>query len=299
MMHIETLVLFPGALGDLLCCWPALDGLIATGHAVTLAARADAAEVLPPGALRPCAFDRHEISELFASGPITPAARRFFGGFDRVESFTGAGDPAFAGRLGAAAGRPTAVHPFRGMRPGEHATAYFARCLRTSPRARLLPVRDEAAAWASNLWTRVGLGERVLALHPGSGSAAKNWEGMAAVADAWRRRGGSVLTLLGPAEIERGTRVAGDLEVAGEPLGRVAAVLRRAECYLGNDSGISHLAGLLGASAVVVFGDTDPATWAPAGARVRVLRGDAPCTACPGRFCTHRLPVPTVLAALT
>ncbi|MFN8640815.1 MAG: glycosyltransferase family 9 protein [Candidatus Binatia bacterium] len=71
-----------------------------------------------------------------------------------------------------------------------------------------------------------------------------------------------------------------DLVVAGEPLARVAALLARAHRYLGNDSGISHLAGLVGARAVVIFGDTDPAVWAPAGATVRVLRAALPCAAC-------------------
>jgi hypothetical protein len=292
-------VLFPGALGDLLCCWPALDGLIAAGHAVTLAARADAAEVLPAEVLRTCAYDRPEISELFASGPITPTARRFFGGFDRIDSFTGAGDVTVAERLGAAAGRPVSVHPFRHIQASEHATAYFARCLGATPRFRVLPVRDEAAAWATSLWTRQRLGDRVLALHPGSGSPAKNWEGMAEVAQAWRHWGGSVISILGPAELERGTTVAGDVAAAGEPLAHVAAILRRAQRYLGNDSGISHLAGLLDTTTVAVFGDTDPATWAPSGRRVRVLRGDASCAGCgPGRFCTHRLSVARVLAAL-
>jgi hypothetical protein len=287
-------------LGDLLCCWPALDGLIASGHDLTLAARADAAEVLPADALAPCSLDRREIVELFAAGPLTDAARRFFGGFDRLDSFTGASEPTVSERLAAAAARPVSVHPFRGMRRGEHATTYFARCLDVAPRRRILPVRPEAAAWAAELWSRRRLGDRVLVLHPGSGGTAKNWEGMAEVARAWRHDGGRVIALLGPAELERGTALTADVAVAGEPLARVAAVVHRAHRYLGNDSGISHLAGLLDVPAVALFGDTDPATWAPAGARVRVLRGEALCARCgPGRFCMHRLPVAAVLAALT
>lgn len=296
---IWTLVLFPGALGDLLCCWPALDGLLAAGHAVTLVARADAAEVLPADALRACSIERREIVELFTDAPLTEAAREFFGRFDRIDSFTGAGRSAFAERLAAAAGRPVSVHPFRGMRRGEHAAAYFARCLGIAPRVRVLPVRGDAAAWAAALWDQHRLGNRVLALHPGSGGVAKNWDGMAEVAHAWRHGGGRVLALLGPAEIERNTSVPADIVVAGEPLARVAAVVRRAHRFLGNDSGISHLAALVGAAALVLFGDTDPAAWAPRGDRVRVLRGDAPCGTCgPGRFCTHRLSVATVVAAL-
>ena len=298
----STLVLFPGALGDLLCCWPALDGLIAAGHALTLAARSDAAGVFPTDAPRTCSIERREIAELFANGPLTDATRRFFAGFDRVDSFTGAALAAFAERLASAAGRSVSVHPFRGMRPGEHATAYFARCLDVAPRFRALPISDEAAAWAASLWSRHRLGDRVLALHPGSGGVAKNWEGMADAACRWRRSGGQVVALLGPAEIERGATVppnAADVMIVGEPLTRVAAALRRAHRYLGNDSGVSHLAGVIDVPAVVLFGDSDPATWAPSGPRVRVQRGTPGCTACgPARFCIHRLSVATVLAAL-
>lgn len=299
-LRSRALVLFPGALGDLLCCWPALDALIASGHDLTLAARGDAMEVLPTHALHACALDRREVLELFSTAPLTGTARRFFGGFDRVDSFTGAGEPSVAARLAAAAGRRVGVHAFRGMRPGEHATAYFARCLDVVPHPTVLPLRPEAAAWATDLWDRHRLGDRVLVLHPGSGGTAKNWEGCAEVARAWRDLGGQVVALLGPAELERGTSVAANAVVAGQPLTRVAAVVRRAHRYLGNDSGISHLAGLVDVSAVVLFGDTHPETWAPAGGGVRILRAAASCARCgPGRFCVHRLPVATVLATLT
>jgi ADP-heptose:LPS heptosyltransferase len=185
------------------------------------------------------------------------------------------------------------------MAAGEHAVAYYARCLGVFPRLRVLPVRDDADEWAAALWQRRQLGERALAIHPGSGGAAKNWEGMAEVASTWRRDGGSVVAIFGPAELERGTTIPADAIVAGEPLTRVAAVLHRAHRYLGNDSGISHLAGLVGANAVVVFGDSDPTIWAPSGAGVRIVRGAATCDACAaGQFCIHRLSVATVRAAL-
>jgi ADP-heptose:LPS heptosyltransferase len=41
--------------------------------------------------------------------------------------------------------------------------------------------------------------------------------------------------------------------------------------YIGNDSGISHLAAAAGAPVVALFGPTDPAVWAPRGPRVRIL----------------------------
>lgn len=292
-----ALVLFPGALGDLLCCWPGIDGLIAAGHAVTLACRADVADLLPSDDLQLDALERREISALFATTPaVDDAARRYLAAFDRIDSFTGAGDATFAAQLSAAARCPTAVHPFRGMRSGESAVAYYARCLGVPPRLRTLPIAPDASAWAAALWRAHGFVDRVLAMHPGSGGNAKNWHGMAALSDAWRRAGGKVVGLLGPVELERGMAIPADLIVAGASLSRAAAVLQRSDRYVGNDSGISHLAGLVGANAVVLFADSDSTIWAPSGAHVSIVRAAPSCDRCgPGVFCVHRLSVETVL----
>src|SRR5262249_17739144 len=60
--------------------------------------------------------------------------------------------------------------------------------------------------------------------------------------------------------------------VQNGPLLVLAALLRRARLFLGNDSGLGHLAGLLGVPTLALFGPTDPPRWAPLGPRVRVLR---------------------------
>ncbi|HZC07008.1 MAG TPA: glycosyltransferase family 9 protein, partial [Ktedonobacterales bacterium] len=52
----------------------------------------------------------------------------------------------------------------------------------------------------------------------------------------------------------------------------LAALLARCAGYIGCDSGVSHLAGLVGAPTVAVFGPTDPARWAPLGPRARAVR---------------------------
>jgi ADP-heptose:LPS heptosyltransferase len=82
-------------------------------------------------------------------------------------------------------------------------------------------------------------------------------------------------------------------------LAQVAALLRCAALYLGNDSGISHLAGAVGTRGVVLFGPTDPRMWAPRGGRLRVLHAPDACGLCgPEVFCTHRLRPAAVVAAL-
>ena len=121
-------------------------------------------------------------------------------------------------------------------------------------------------------------GDRVAVLHPGSGSAAKNWplERFLAVADTLRDRRGVVSVLsLGEAD----GAVAAQLAALGNPcpvlppapLHELAETLAAACGYVGNDSGITHLAAAAGAPVVALFGPSDPALWAPRGPRVRVI----------------------------
>jgi ADP-heptose:LPS heptosyltransferase len=83
--------------------------------------------------------------------------------------------------------------------------------------------------------------------------------------------------LLGPAELERwpaseiqqlSARSLRDLEL--EP---ALAVLSCARGYVGNDSGITHLAAALGVSTTAIFGPTKAEHWAPLGQQVRALQG--------------------------
>ena len=55
-------------------------------------------------------------------------------------------------------------------------------------------------------------------------------------------------------------------------LPRLAAVLQRTATFLGHDSGISHIAAAVGTPALLLFGPSDPAVWAPVNGNVRVLR---------------------------
>jgi ADP-heptose:LPS heptosyltransferase len=112
----------------------------------------------------------------------------------------------------------------------------------------------------------------VAALHPGSGSPSKNWP-VAEFKELARRltlSGMRVVWIRGPAEppdaAPRGERVWDCL-----PLAVLAARLSRAAIYVGNDSGVTHLAAAAGCPTVALFGASDARTWAPRGRAVRVL----------------------------
>jgi ADP-heptose:LPS heptosyltransferase len=120
-----------------------------------------------------------------------------------------------------------------------------------------------------------------IVVHPGSGSRDKCWptERFVKVVEKLKRKKKEVRVLLGEVEHERFTpeQVAALEKAAANPVRRPATYvelfneLRTASLFVGNDSGPSHLAGVMGLPTVAVFGPTDPAVWKPMGPRVRVL----------------------------
>jgi ADP-heptose:LPS heptosyltransferase len=123
-----------------------------------------------------------------------------------------------------------------------------------------------------------GIGTFV-ALHPGSGSARKNWplKRYLDLAEQLAERKFRIVWILGPAE-KKFPACAGDRVVREASLPVLVHLLSRCILYIGNDSGISHLAAAAGAPCVVLFGPSDPAVWRPRGKDVTVIA--APQVAC-------------------
>jgi ADP-heptose:LPS heptosyltransferase len=58
-------------------------------------------------------------------------------------------------------------------------------------------------------------------------------------------------------------------------------LLTKADLYLGNDTGLTHLAARLGTPAVCIYSGIDPAAmWAPIGVDVTLLKAPVPCSPC-------------------
>ncbi|MGA2507757.1 MAG: glycosyltransferase family 9 protein [Chitinispirillaceae bacterium] len=115
-------------------------------------------------------------------------------------------------------------------------------------------------------------------LHPGSGSRKKNWplERYLLLADKIRKKGISVLWLLGPAEA--GFNVPpNDIIVSNRPFALCAALLSRCCAFVGNDSGFAHLAAGVGCRTIALFGPSDPIVWSPRGRDVCVIKSSNPC----------------------
>ena len=142
--------------------------------------------------------------------------------------------------------------------------------MRQTAALALRPEDVDAARWmASQCGLEPG---RYVLLMPGSGSRDKNWpaKNYLELARHLSLRG-AVVAVLGPAE-ERLRPVFSTIpNICNPPLGTLGGLARLSAAFIGNDSGVSHLAAASGAPGVVIFGPTDPARWRPAGA-VTVLR---------------------------
>ena len=128
---------------------------------------------------------------------------------------------------------------------------------------------------AAELLAALRLPADYLAIHPGSGSPSKNWPltRFAALAEAISF-GKAWLLVEGPAEVGSLTalrQLPGARVASGVPPRVLGAALSSAGAYVGNDSGVTHLAAAWGAPVVALFGPTDPRNWAPVGPRVRIL----------------------------
>ena len=124
---------------------------------------------------------------------------------------------------------------------------------------------------------------KCIALHPGSGGAHKCWpvKHFATVIEALWHHKVAVLLLAGPAEQERLAELRHLLPAHPDPnllrilvdmpLLGVSSQLQHCQCYLGNDSGLTHLVAMLGISTIALFGPSDPLIWQPVGPSVTIL----------------------------
>ena len=121
---------------------------------------------------------------------------------------------------------------------------------------------------------------RDVVIHPGAGSPDKCWplDRYLELAGRLKAAGRPVRFVIGEVERDRWPADAIAQMVAVGPVRQPATLvellgeLASAGCFVGNDSGPGHLAGVLGVPTVTLFGPTDPARWRPLGPSVRVLR---------------------------
>ncbi len=237
--------------------------------------------------------NKAEVAPFFQEGAQLPEGmRRYFSGFDAAFVF-GKG-ATFAHNLRQAGVQDVfLLPPFPEERihlMDHHLRSLAALGICPTPSPPRILLRAEDRQWAEDLlrrrrWTL----DEIIALHPGAGSRYKVWPAhrLASLGKILARTGRKLLIIQGPADEEVVGEVLGGLNgvphmvVRDLPLIKLGALLEHTSFFIGNDSGISHLAAALGVPTLAIFGPTDPLVWAPRGPSAFWLRGEADCS--PGR----------------
>src|SRR5579871_4022523 len=209
---------------------------------------------------------------------------------------------------------------------GRHEVEYWlevARSVGANPHDEPLELHFTEAerAQAANEWRLHGLGARVAAIHPGSGrfSIARRWpaERFASVADALARDGLQIAIVAGPEDGDTVSAMQHAMHAAVSAIidvpspRRLASMLQQAVLFVGNDSGVMHMAAAVGVPVVAVFGLSNDRAWGPYPLSAhRVVRLDLPCSpclyvghelgtpaGCPARTCLVDLPPAAVIQA--
>lgn len=289
MRNIKRVLVFRGgALGDFLLTLPLLAAIRASWPQATveLAGYPQAAQLaLIAGLIHKVTFlEAARFADYFSAAAELPAAERdWLQSFDLIVACLHDSDGVWSRHVQSAVpGRLLSISPL--VQSGHAADHFCSPLAQVGGQVQLgRPVRlDWPAAGREEGrrgLDRLGLAGAVVALHPGSGSPLKNWPltNILALAESLRMHKpclGQPLFIAGEAE----QPFIGRIQAAGfpvlqlRPLKEVAGVLSACAGYVGNDSGITHLAAALGLPVVALFGPTDPGVWGPRGANVRILR---------------------------
>ncbi|MBV9611321.1 MAG: glycosyltransferase family 9 protein [Acidobacteriaceae bacterium] len=248
----RRLLIRPGAVGDCILCMPVLEHL-----------SSDYTEVWVPSTVVPLIRFASAVVPLSATGldlvgvgdlPIPIALQEKLRSFDSIISWYGESRPEFREpllRLG------VRCQFFRALPPADysgHATDFFAA------------QAGVARGLVPRLCVRSRTTRDAIVIHPFSGGKRKNWP-LACFRELATRLGRGVEWTAGPEEeLTEAFRFEG--------LDELAEWLSGARLYIGNDSGITHLAAAVGVKTLALFGPTAPETWAPRGENVTVLRRD-------------------------
>lgn len=280
-MRGKILVIRGGAIGDFILTLPAIAALrqqfpqahlevLGYPHIVQLAEASGLVNRVQP-------IEARGLAGFFArDGELSEDLRDYFSEFNIIISYLYDPDEIFKtnvvrcspGQFIEGAHRPDEADK-------THATQVF-----------LKPLERLAIFGADNvprlaLGSRTASPDRMLALHPGSGSERKNWpedNWLALIEQLLATTNVNLLLVGGEAEGEKLQRLAAALPplrcavAKSVPLPELARRLQSCRGFVGHDSGITHLAAALGLPCVVLWAQTSEDIWRPQGERVQILK---------------------------
>jgi len=148
------------------------------------------------------------------------------------------------------------------------------------------------------LLDRHGIGEKqtTVVIHPGAGGPLRQWKPQRFGRIAGRlaeRPETAVLLIGGPGDGTLVDRVAAHMQTVpafqstGLDLLETAALIRRCDLFIGNDSAPAHMAAAVGTASLTLFGPTWPHMWRPLSPNGRVIFKEVPCRACRQEHCVR------------
>lgn len=300
----SMLVIHQGALGDFLLALPTLSALrrafpearpfmMGYPRILQLAeGRFYAEEIF--------SIDQKGMATFFVrEGTLDRGLSQFFSGFGLIVVFGKDGEGTLINNLKRVCqGRIFHINPLPNWDDGVHLSDHLLRQLTRyrvpfSDQNPRLYLREEDREWGREFWMGKGVSpeerSNIIVLHPGSGSRKKLWP-LKHVIDLFRhlqsKPDRKFLLILGPAEGPEVHQAFGGMNsprlipAKGLSLVQLASVMEESRLFIGNDSGISHMAAALGLPTLAIFGPTDHRVWSPRGERVEVIRRGIPCSPC-------------------
>jgi ADP-heptose:LPS heptosyltransferase len=288
----KTLVWHQGALGDLILSLPAIHTIRCDAETdyIHLISRTDVQELLLSNGLidEASSNDSGVFTPLFGSDRLPGALMDFLREYGSAYIFARSPDLFFLRRIAECI--PRTFH-IRTVPPaGEiiHVSDFQRAALLSAglEEAVPMPVLDADTCFAS------GSRRKIFACHPGSGGRGKCWpleNYLDLISVLSESCGHSACILIGPAEGEEVCRsmvkemdkrgITGEM-VKDRSVSYIASLLKSSAFYVGNDSGITHLASALGVPTIALFGPTDHRLWRPTGKDTRVVNSGSPCSPC-------------------
>lgn len=285
----RILVIRGGAIGDFILTLPALKALrdarpeahieiLGYRHIAVLAEKRSYAQAVR-------SIEYGPLARFFARNTELPAELAdYFASFDLIVSYLYDPDQIFETNLRRCGVENLICGPARILENGGHAALQLAQPIKAlginavDLAAKIFPSREDREFAREFLST---MPQPIIAVHPGSGSEAKNWplENWLSLFSSSSRFAEleRVLVISGEADeaqtdqLEREWKNRNVLFARNLPLPHLAAVLESA-IFIGHDSGISHIAAAAGANCILLFGPTNPEVWAPKNDNVRILR---------------------------
>jgi len=289
----SILIVHQGAIGDFILSLPSLEAIhrsysqarfIFLGHPSILAiihSRPYFDSVLN------CA-DKRWAPFYNSKGKLETGASDSLPPVDSIFAFCRSSSQPLVDNLASIYGRPAhRIEPFPEPDLGLHVSEYQCRQLEELsisalpyPAPVIAPSQDDFLEARRFVQQNVTKGEQLILLHPGSGGRKKLWP-VAGWLDVIIRISGhnniKISLIEGPADSHIVQQLCSELGSTSLllannwRLGKLAALMKQSSLYLGNDSGITHLAAACNTPTIALFGPTDPRIWGPKGLKVKVV----------------------------